>query len=87
MRMKGFLIGVCAIALASCSGFDHNMAKDDFQKKCPKCKIVNVDSQECEDGSILSCYLVTINYTQGNDSMKTVACQYIKGDSGWHLVE
>ncbi len=76
------------LLLTSCSGgFESKMAEDDFKKKCPECKVIGVDSQECEDGSILSCYLVTINYTQNSDTVKTVACQYIKGDNGWHLAE
>ncbi len=87
MTLKGFLVGSCAVVLAGCSGFDHKLVEDDFKKKCPECKIVNIDSQECEDGSILSCYLVTINYTKDSDTTKTVACQYVKGDDGWHLVE
>jgi len=87
MRVRDFLIGSYAIIVASCSGFDHKQVEEDFKKKCPDCKVVNIDSQECEDGSILSCYLVTINYTQNSDTVKTVACQYIKGDSGWHLAE
>lgn len=87
MTLRGTLVGSLAVILASCSGFDHKLVEDDFKKKCPECKIVNIDSQECEDGSILSCYLVTINYTQNSDTTKTVACQYIKGDNGWHLVE
>ena len=88
MKLKGFLVISCGSFLASCSGgFKEDLAKTDFQKKCPECKVVNVSSQECEDGSVLSCYLVTINYTQGSDTVKTVACQYIKGDEGWHLVE
>jgi hypothetical protein len=87
MKLKGILVGCCIITLAGCSGFDHKIVENDFKKKCPECKVVNIDSQECEDGSVLACYLVTINYTQSNDSVKTVACQYVKGDEGWHLVE
>lgn len=71
----------------SCSGFDSKLAETDFKKKYPECKIIEVVSEECQDGSILSCYLVKINYTQGGDSIKSVMCQYVKGDDGWHLVE
>lgn len=77
----------CLLVLAGCSGFDNKMAEDDFKKKCPECKITEVVSEECQDGSILTCYLVKINYTEGSDSIKSVMCQYVKGDSGWHLVE
>lgn len=72
----------------SCRNFDEEIAKRDFQKKCNSCKIVEVYSEECHDGSILSCMLVKINYTQGNDSLKSVMCQYLKDDKGnWHLTE
>lgn len=81
------IIIVGVLFLASCSGFKDDMAKEDFLKKCPKCNVVEVYSEECQDGSILSCYLVKINYTEGSDSIKSVMCQYVKGDNGWHLVE
>jgi len=72
--------------LASCSGFNEEVAKTDFLKDCKGCKIVEVYSEECKDGSIMSCMLVKINYTQNNDSIKSVMCQYIKDDNGdWHL--
>jgi hypothetical protein len=87
MMKKLTILFLGLFMLASCGGFKDDIAKSDFQKKCPDCKIVEVYSEECQDGSVLSCYLVKINYTQGSDSLKSVMCQYIKGDNGWHLVE
>ncbi|MDZ4665379.1 MAG: hypothetical protein SGJ15_10915 [Bacteroidota bacterium] len=87
MIKQSIFIFPLACFFASCSGFDNEVAKTDFLKTCQDCKVVEVVSEECQDGSILSCMLVKINYTQVNDSLKSVMCQYIKGDSGWHLVE
>ena len=86
--MKKLFILPLVCLLASCSNFDDGIAKKDFLQKCKDCKIVEVYSEECQDGSILSCMLVKINYTENGDSLKSVMCQYIKGDNGvWHLVE
>jgi hypothetical protein len=88
MKIKRIVMIGVVLFLASCKGgFDHKVVESDFKKKCPECTVVNIDSQECEDGSVLACYLVTINYKQNSDTVKTAACQYVKGDEGWHLVE
>ncbi|MBP9069609.1 MAG: hypothetical protein KBG47_08880 [Bacteroidia bacterium] len=72
----------------ACSNVDDKLIEQDFKKKCADCKVVGIYKEECQDGSILACYLVKINFTEGNDSVKSVMCQYIKGDNGeWHLVE
>lgn len=72
--------------LQSCKGFDNNIAKKDFLEECKDCEVVEVTSEECKDGSILSCMMVIINYTQNSDSIKTVICQYIKDDKGvWRM--
>jgi len=87
MMKNSILILPVIFLLASCSGFNDDLAKNDFLKTCSGCNVVEVVSEECQDGSILTCMLVKINYTQGSDSLKSVMCQYIKGDDGWHLVE
>lgn len=87
--MKKLLLILTAVfILCSCSGLDDEQVKKEFLKTCNGCKVIEVYSEECHDGSIFKCMLVKINYTQGNDSIKSVMCQYLKDENGvWHLSE
>lgn len=89
MKDKAFILLLCITLFTACGGnVDDKLIEQDFKKTCADCKVVEIYKEECQDGSILSCYLVKINYTKGNDSLQSVMCQYIKGDNGeWHLVE
>jgi hypothetical protein len=88
MKNYTMIAMLLTVLLSGCGNVDDKLIEQDFKKKCADCKVVEIYKEECQDGSILSCYLIKINYTENSDSVKSVMCQYIKGDNGeWHLVE